>query len=421
MKVTILGAGREVGRAAVLLSNENLSNSILLDYGVAFDEYDKPVFPLSVIPSHLKAVLISHSHLDHIGAAPFLYVSSKPLLIATNLTLSTGKMMIEDMLRLSGYYLPYEYPELIAMLDNSKFVRIGEVIDLNEFRIDILNAGHIPGSSMFRIELENKSIIYTGDVNTIDTKLVKGADLVGVNADVVIMEATYGMFNHPHRNKVEDRFIDTIKKIVEDGGTVLIPSFSLGRAQEILAVLADRMPYASVYYDGMVREILSIYLQHVEYVNRYDLLKKAATIFKSVKSSQMRKNICSEPGNIIVAPAGMLKGGPAAYYVKKVGFNNRNAIILVSFQAESTPGRRLLVEGVLEEGGQSVKAKVFWFDFSSHAGAEELLKIVKSIKGVEKVVLVHGSDDSIYTLGYRIREELGIEFYAPGNGESIYI
>ncbi|MEM4503216.1 MAG: MBL fold metallo-hydrolase, partial [Ignisphaera sp.] len=93
MKITVLGAGREVGRTAILLSEAEDSSSLLLDYGISFDEYDKPVFPLSVAPSQLKAVLVSHAHLDHIGATPLLYVSAKPLLIATNLTLATGKLM----------------------------------------------------------------------------------------------------------------------------------------------------------------------------------------------------------------------------------------------------------------------------------------------------------------------------------------
>ncbi|MEM1541243.1 MAG: MBL fold metallo-hydrolase [Ignisphaera sp.] len=421
MKITVLGAGREVGRTAILLSEANGSSSLLLDYGISFDEYDKPVFPLSVAPSQLKAVLVTHAHLDHIGAAPLLYVSAKPLLIATNLTLVAGKLMIEDMLRLSGYYLPFEYPELATMLENSKAAGINETVELNGVSIELLNAGHIPGSAMFRIHTKNRTIIYTGDINTIDTKLVKGVDPTNMNADVIIMESTYGMFNHPPRNRVEEKFVETIKSVLDEGGSVLIPSFSLGRAQEILAVLADRMPYTNVYYDGMAREILSLYLEQEEYINRIDLLRKAYTLFESVRSSQMRKKICSEPGNIIVAPAGMLKGGPAVYYIKRLGFNSRNAVILVSFQATTTPGRKLLVDGSLEENGQPVNAKVFWFDFSSHAGSEELMNIIKSVKNIEKVVLVHGSEDAIYTIGYRIREELGIEFYAPKNGETIEI
>lgn len=421
VSITVLGAGREVGRAAVLLNMGSDGEGVLLDYGIAFDDQDKPVFPLHVAPSRLRAVLLTHAHLDHIGAAPFLYVSAKPLAIASKLTLATGKLMIEDMMRLSGYYLPYEYPELVALLENSKSVSIGETVEIGGLQIEVLNAGHIPGSCMYRIHLKNKTVIYTGDVNTMDTKLVKGANLSGVEANVLIMESTYGLYNHPPRDRVEEKFVEILRMVLEDGGSILIPSFSLGRAQEILAVLADRMPYASVYYDGMARDIMAMYLEYSEYINRVDLLKKAYTIFDAVKDSRMRKMICNEPGNIIVAPAGMLKGGPAVYYIKKLGFNAKNAIVLVSFQAPLTPGRKLLTEGVLEENGHTVKAKVFWFDFSSHAGSKDLVNLVKSVKNLEKVVLIHGSEDSAYTIGYRIKEELGIDFVVPSNGDTVEI
>lgn len=418
LTIRVLGSGREVGRTAILVGYGD-ERGLLVDFGVAFDAEDKPVLPLTVPPTTISAVLVTHAHLDHVGAAPFLYVSSRPPLFTCDITAELGKLLIEDMLKLSGYYLPFEYPEVMTMYESTKTFKIGERLELGGVVIETFNAGHIPGSTMYRITVGERSVLVTGDVNTIETRLVKGADLSKLSADIVVMESTYGMYDHPERGHVEDLFIEAVKSVIEDGGVVLVPSFSLARAQEVLSLLAERLPHASVYYDGMAKEILKIFLGYREYINRYDLLAKSASLFTPVRDSRMRREACKSPGSVIVAPAGMLKGGPAQYYVKRLMDNPKNAIMLVSYQAPTTPGQRLLREGVIEEGGPRVKAKVFWFDFSSHAGASGLLELVKSVKGVEKVVLVHGSEEAAYTLGYRIREELGVDFEVPKNGDVV--
>lgn len=419
IELTVLGAGREVGRAAILLSNTRNDTNILLDYGVSFDEDDKPLLPLTIPPSRITAILITHAHLDHIGATPFLYTSARPTAVMSRLTFELGRIMIEDMLRLSGYYLPFEYPELMTMLENTKTVGLMESFWVDNTYVEVHNSGHIPGATMYRIVDSERSILYTGDINTIDTRLTKGLDIGRIETNILVMESTYGMYDHPNRQRVEDLFIETVKGIIEDGGIVLIPAFSLARSQEILAILAERMPYSNVYYDGMAKDILELFLRYREFINKYDLLERIYKTFTPVKGSDMRKRICKELGSIIVTPAGMLKGGPVQYYIKRVWNEPKNAIVLVSYQAPTTPGRRLLVEGSLESGGPHVRARVFWFDFSSHAGASDLFNIAKNARNLEKVVLVHGNEDSIYNLGYRIKEELGIEFIAPRNGEKI--
>jgi putative mRNA 3-end processing factor len=422
IEVLVLGGGREVGRVAVAVRRDADEHYTLFDYGISFDIDDKPVLPLSIAPSKLKAIFITHPHLDHVGAAPLYYVSANPSIYMSKFTAITSKLMIEDLLRISGYYLPFEFLELDAMMKNAKTFNIGDRIEINDVIVDTVNAGHIPGSTMFRVEFKGgESILYTGDVNTIDTRIVKGAQHQKLDAEVLIMESTYGMYDHPPRERVEQLFIEAVKSVIEDGGIALIPAFSLGRSQEMLALLAEKMLHANVYYDGMARDILELMLLYREYVNRYDLLEKASRVFTQVKDSSMRKSICKEGGSVIVTPAGMLKGGPALYYTKRIYDNPRNAIMLVSYQASTTPGRKLLTEGVLESGGARVRAKVFWFDFSSHAGASDLLNFVKQVKNLQKVVLVHGNEDSIYSLGYRIREEVGVDFASPQVGETLGI
>jgi len=419
LSISILGGGREVGRAAVIVSDG--SHKVLFDYGIGLGEDDIPILPLPAKPAELDLIAITHSHLDHIGAAPFLYVSKRTPVLMTGLTRNLAQVMISDMLKLAGYYLPFEYPELNTMLESVVEAKLGSTVEVAGVQVDVFNAGHIPGSAMFRVELGNKYMLYTGDVNTIDTKLVKGVELSGVEANTVIIESTYGNVDHPPRELVEEEFLSIVKSVVEEGGRVLIPAFALGRSQEILCLLAEKMPYANVYYDGMARHIMEILLNNPEGLNRIDLLEKAYRIFTPVTKSSMRRKILKERGAVIVTPAGMLKGGPALYYIKRMWSDKNSALIFVSFQAPSTPGRRVLEEGVFEELGPKVQAKVRWFDFSSHAGVSGLIRILKSVKGLENVVVVHGNDPTAFDFAALVEEELGVKVYVPSNGETLVI
>jgi len=418
LKVTILGSGKEIGRSAVLV--EGKGTALLLDYGVALGEGDEPELPLSIAPSKLTALIVTHAHLDHVGAAPLLYISGKIPTIMTPLTRDISELMIEDMLKISGYYLPFEHLELRNMLENTKPIGYYKELELNNARVQLISSGHIPGSAMVKIIIGERSLIYTGDVNTIDTRLVSSADTSNLEADTLIIEGTYADVDHPERSMIEKKFIDTIVEILEDGGTVLVPAFSLGRSQEVLALLAEKLPYITVYYDGMVRRITEIMLSYKNYLNKPDLLEKAVKIFEPVRGWDMRKKIWREPC-VIVAPAGMLKGGPSLYYIKRLWSERNNAIILVSFQAPGTPGRMLIEEGTFMEKGPRITARLEWFDFSSHAGFSGLFNIVKCVKNLEKVIIVHAEESSANYLATKIRGELGIDTYIPENGQSIEI
>lgn len=420
LNILVLGGGQEVGRTAIALGVQ--SRYIVLDHGINFDEKDIPQFPNHIKPYLLDGMVLSHAHLDHIGAAPLIYSSVRIPTITSRLTKSLIRTMIEDFLKISGYYIPYEVNELENLLDNVIELDLGESLELSNYRIKLINAGHIPGSAMTLIELDGFNVIYTGDVNTVETKLVKPASLDGIKAEVAIIEATYGSSLHPLREDVERDFISAVREVIEDGGNVLIPVFSLGRAQEILCVLCYYLPYLTVYYDGMVRQISDILLSYPEYINRYELLTKALREYSMIRNQGERKRVIKERGVVIVASAGMLKGGPAVFYAKHLLSTSRNAIYLVSYQARGTPGRRLLEYGLLEERGSVVKARVQWFDFSSHADYEGLIKLLNDIKDLREVIVVHTNEDVGKEFVSRLtslRNDLSV--YLPRNGDSIKI
>ncbi|MEM3141833.1 MAG: MBL fold metallo-hydrolase, partial [Zestosphaera sp.] len=410
-----------VGRAAVYVNVGNNKQSLLLDYGVNFDEEDKPRFPEHVKPSEIAGLVLTHAHLDHVGAAPMLHVTSRVPTVTTALTKRLCEIMIKDFIKISGYYLPYEEVDLYNMIDSIPDYSYDKEIYLGDYRVKLLNAGHIPGSSMAYVEAGESSVVYTGDVNTIDTRLVSRASVSGVKADVVIIEATYGWIRHPPRKLVEKEFLDAVKEVTDRGGNVLIPAFSLGRAQEILTILYEGFD-GSVFYDGMIRQIYEVFISYPEYINKYEELLKSKEEFKPVIRPSQRRRIVDGRGNVIVASAGMLKGGPAVYYLKKLAGDPLNAVFMVSYQAPGTPGRHLLEDGVPTEEIGPVKARVQWFDFSSHAGVDGLLELLKSFKEVKHVIVVHTSEKVGKYFTEKIREAMNdLSVHLPHNNEEIIL
>ena len=134
----------------------------------------------------------------------------------------------------------------------------------------------------------------------------------------------------------------------------------------------------------------------------------------------MRRKIWREPG-IIVASAGMLKGGPALYYLKRIADNKNSAVFLVSYQGKNTPGRMLLEKGVFMENGPRVVARIEWFDFSAHAGRTGLLSIVKNLKSLEKIVIIHTDPDVGEAFADTVKRETGIDAILPRIGDVIEI
>ncbi|BCS94101.1 Ribonuclease J [Metallosphaera sp. J1] len=415
--IKILGGGNEVGRAGIEISNSD--ECLVLDYGVNFNQKDEPNFPLQEAPSKVRGFVVSHAHLDHVGALPIYQISSSKPVYGTGISKYITELMLKDFIKLSGPKVPFEWVEVKKTMDNFRTFNYGEEVEIGGFTITTSSAGHIPGSAITVVKTEKGDIAYTGDINVAMAKLVKPAELdVMKKSRVIITEATYGKFNHPTRKSVEEEFYTSVMEVLEGGGTVLVPAFSLSRSQEILSILAEKnIPYP-VYYDGLARTIMEIMIDNSQYINNKEALRKAYDEFQYVKGWEDRRKAWRSNG-VIVASAGMLKGGPAVYYFKKIADSQKNAVFLVSYQAENTPGRKLLEMGKFDDSSPLLKARLQMFDFSSHAGKNQLLDIVKTSEALEKIVVVHASPDSAQAFSDFVKEKLGVEVLVPENGQEI--
>ena len=422
IEVRVLGSGGEVGRAAIYIRDTNREKGILLDYGINFDEEGRPRFPEHIRPIDVAGIVVSHAHLDHIGAVPQLFISARPLTIMTRPTMEIGEILIRDFMKISGYYIDYEEGELSLMMEHSLLLDYGEEVEVDKYRIMLTSAGHILGSSLVYLETPSgHKILYTGDTNTIQTWTLTKAELWPMKIDTLIIESTYGNVIHPPRYETEKQLIDSIEEVIDNNGVVLIPAFSVGRSQEVISLVTAELPHVPVFLDGMSREITDIYLKNRKFLRDPEMFRKAVENTRFIRGWQDRRKVWRRPC-VIVSSAGMLKGGPALYYLKKIADNPRNAVFLVSYQSPDSPGHEILETGRIEDLGLEIKARLQWFDLSSHAGRDGLLEIIYHYRhSLKNIVIIHGEDESRVKLAEMARMKIGedINIYIPSNGEKL--
>jgi putative mRNA 3-end processing factor len=418
LQVGFLGGTQEVGRIAITVKTEK--TQVLLDYGAMLDH--EPGFPRHIAPKDVDGIILSHSHLDHSGAIPIFYIQGKKPLYTNRMTMELNQLLISDFIHLSSYYLPFEFLELKSMMQNSKHIDFDTEQKVGDMAFQFRNAGHIPGSTQTLIEAEGKRLLYTGDFNIMNTRLLEGAKMNYGDLDAVIIESTYANEDHTQRSELERRFVDECTEVVEKGGVVLVPAFGVGRSQELACVLAAHHFEHPVTIDGMAREVSRVMMNYSQFLRDEKTFADAIHSTNWVEGWRDRRKATRMPG-VIISPAGMLKGGPAVFYTSKVGKRSENAVFLVSYQIPGTPGKELLEKRICVIDGKmrKIKARVEHFDFSSHCGASELREALKRLGGKPKVFVVHGAEGNCELLAKWARSELGLEATAPKTGETFKV
>lgn len=418
-KVKFLGSCGEVQRSSILVSSD--SSRVLMDYGVRLS--NPPEFPLHVSPKDLDALVISHAHLDHTGGTPLLYVSRQLPVYTNEVTMEQVDLLIRDFLKLSGPQLPFEYVEMKKMRDSLSHTpyRNEKKVPNSPFRLEFVNSGHIPGSASVTVQSDDTRLLYTSDVNHIETQLVEPASLEFGEVDAVITESTYGGQVHPDRREEERRFVERVRSAVSRGGTVLIPTFAIGRSQEVMLILEKGGYKGPLFMDGMAVKATRIYLRHKDYIKEPDTLQRAMERTEVVDNRKHRQRVAKRPGAII-APAGMLGGGSAVYYMSQVYSDEKDAIFIVGFQAPGTPGKMLVErkQAYIHGKKRQVNAEVESFKFSSHTDSTGFEKMFDALEGSPPVFVTHGDEDRLEKQA-ELAEEMGFESLIPEVGEEYAI
>lgn len=416
MKITTLGAAKEVGRSAFLINSNN--TNILLDYGVLLKR--EPIFPMHIKPKDIDAVVISHAHLDHSGDVPSLFLNpdSKIKALATLPTFELSQLLIQDMIKISGFYLPFDFADLMNMLNHSINLEYRKKHHIKDIDITLLESGHVLGGSTVIAESEGKRIFYTGDINTRGSKVLRPADLDIEEIDLLIIESTYSQTEQTPREQSEKDLVNFALEIVERKGILFVPAFSVERAQEIACVLkAYNFPYR-IAMDGMALKASEIMLRHPSFLRDPEVFKKSINEVENITNWDKRKKIVKSPG-VIISPAGMLVGGSGVFYLQELSKESLNGIALVSYQGEGTPGRSLLEKAQFTFGGKTIKclAEIKKFEFSGHNSRKELFEILDKVKGNPNVLTVHGDNQSCTRFAEEINEKYGFNAHAPDTGE----
>jgi metallo-beta-lactamase family protein len=447
--LTFLGAVGTVTGSKYLLDIDG--RRILVDCGL-FQGYKQLRLRnwarLPIAPASLDAVLLTHAHLDHSGYLPLLIRDGyRGKVRATDATCDLCSILLPD----SGYLQEQDaefanrhgfskhtpalplYTEKdardalksFAPVPFHKTMRLWEGVEAR-----FLRAGHILGAAMIALDVNGTRIVFSGDLGRPNDPTMFPPEAMN-EADYLLVESTYGNRKHDPASP-EDRLAEAIGRTAGRGGTIVVPSFAVGRAQMLLVYLhrlkqARRIPDLPVFLDSpMAIDASDIYAAHPSDHKMSAAETKAAfAVAKYVHTPEESKELdCAAMPKVIISASGMATGGRVLHHLKAYGPDRRSLILFAGFQAGGTRGARLLAgETSVKIHGQYVpiRAEVADLDMlSAHSDADETLGWLRNFKRPPKMTfVVHGEPDASDALRLRIAEELGWPVTAPEQAQEV--
>jgi putative mRNA 3-end processing factor len=409
-----LGGGNEVGNVGCVIE-DSTGTRLLIDYGLAPTR--PPKYPDECPP--ISDAIITHSHIDHIGMAPWLTQHQNIRLHGTSLTADVSEIMWRDTYKVSsieGYPLAWDKRDMEYALDSWYPHEYGEWFKVGAWECRLHRAGHLPGAAMVEIKTPTHSILWSGDIDTRDSPNTLGA--IPVECDILCLEGTYGGREHPDRPKEEQKLVQKVLDIVGKRGVALIPAFASGRGQDILMILHQYAPHLNVHFDGMGTRITSHWFDNPQHIRDPNRLKDMWRWVKRVSGKSDRKKALT--ADVIVTTSGMLDGGPALWYLNRLRHDLANEILLTGYQAEGSGGRKLLDEGKLNifRNLIQIDLEITQFQLSNHAGHSELCNFARECKP-KHLILFHAPDEGRNDIFSELSEE--VETHLPVNGRPIQI
>ncbi len=456
MKITFLGASEEVTGSGYLV--ESKKNKFLVDFGIfqggdSKKNYEKNL-ELGFDPKEIDFVLLTHAHLDHSGRLPLLAKNGfKGEIFATHSTIALSEIVLFDSAKIQNenlknslwskkedflqepIYVEKDVKRVIKQFRKISFrkkLKIGK----GGVEVEFFKAGHILGASSIRIFVEGKFLTFSGDIGRAFETIVPTPDRIP-KSNFLVVESTYGDRDHKNIKESYAELLKVCKKVIFDGGNLLIPSFAIDRTQELLMIFdkwsKEKILNVPVILDSpMAKETTMVYKTHISNLSQntqnFALTDKSLFWFpelKVISSYQDSLKTNSRKGQIIIAGSGMCTGGRILNHLKENLPNPKSAICFVGFQAEGTLGREILEKKpIVSIFGEDVgiKSQIFTINgFSAHAGKREIIDWIEQINEKEKIFITHGETLQRESLKTEIQKNFNGEIFLPKRFETFEI
>jgi KH/beta-lactamase-domain protein len=454
VRITTLGAGRQVGRSCFLLQTPE--SRILLDCGVnpaaseehAYPHFDTPEFRIG----ELDAVIITHAHLDHSAMVPLLVkYGYKGPIYCTEPTRDIMALLALDFISIGfkdAKKPPFDVTDVKQMVKQTITINYEEVTDITpDIRLTFYNSGHILGGAMPHLHIGNglHNLLYTGDMLYENSNLLSKAITHFPRLETVMVESTYGGKDDitPPRKESDDELMKIIRTTIERGGKVLLPVLGVGRSQEIMLMIEraareGAIPKIPVYVQGLVWDVTAIHTAYPEFFN--STVRKQiffdennpflSDTFKKVGSQkEMQQIIDSGEPCVILATSGMMTGGASVEYFKQLGENPKHTLILTCYQAEGSLGKRLqngekeISFSIGDNKSEVMKVKcdiITLKGFSGHSSRPQLMAFMRNLDPKPKRILInHGESSKCIDLASSVHKLMHIETSVPRNLDCI--
>lgn len=457
-----LGAGSEVGRSCVVASFFEGKKNVMFDCGIhpGFSGLSSLPYFDEIDVSAIDVLLVTHFHLDHCAAVPFLVnrTNFKGRVFMTHATKAIFHMLMSDFVRLSARQVQpkakgseekeeeedesqlWDAKDLKAAMDKIEVIDFHQEINIDGIKVTPYRAGHVLGACQFEVNVGGCRVLYTGDYSRVADRHLPAADIPKKTPHVVIVESTYGVSPHTPKEEREARFTDKIHGILGRGGKCLLPVVALGRAQELLLILEDywekhpEMSHVPVYQaSALARKAMTVFETYINVLNadiKRQFEEKNPFNFKHVQSLNRASDLDGNTGPcVVLATPSMLQSGTSRELFENWCESSDNGVVICDFAVQGTLAREILsdVKTVKARDGRELQLRcsVDAISFSAHADYPQTQQFL-DILNPPHVVLVHGETSEMARLkraleAKAVADGKEMNVFAPKNCQSVEI